>query len=68
MVSFDYYYNHVLLFHWNRLGIFSEYQKHVGIFKEKLEDQLFNLIEVWRTQKNPSQAGNWSLISKKSEI
>ena len=47
MVSFDYYYNHVLLFHWNRLGIFSEYQKHVGIFEEKLEDKLFNLIEVW---------------------
>ena len=34
----------------NRLGI-SEYQKTVRIFEEKLENQLSNLIRVWRIRK-----------------
>ena len=45
-------------------SIFSEYQKPVAIFEERFENQLSNLIGVWRTPKSPFQAGNWSLVSR----
>ena len=51
----------------SRLDTFSEYQKPVGIFEEKLENQLSNLIGVWGIRKNPFQAGNWSLAGQKAK-
>ena len=52
---------------YSRLGIFSEYQKPVGIFENKLENQLSNLIGVWRIQKSHFQAANWSLVDETSK-